>query len=201
MTIYQLQLRHMRYIIISTNSNNIQWALSLRNELFLDEFEHYNSIDNPVIKQERLLGMCLAKKLVGELLNIPFASTHIVYNSLGKPTITIKGQHISISHTPGWVACVINDSPVGIDIENLSAFKKELPLCVFSNNEREYINSVSCFDEVLYRQCQIWTFKEAYYKAFGSGIPSYKSISFFDYEHLCYQRLIDNCFMTIFKAM
>lgn len=191
----------MRYSVVPINEKNIQWALSLYPELFQNELGHINEINNPNIKQVRLLGICLAKKLEGELFSIPFASTHIIYNSFGKPTIAIDEQYISISHTSGWVACVINNSPVGIDIENLSEFKKELPLCVFSDNEKEYINSVSSINEVLYRQCQIWTFKEAYYKAFGSGIPRYRSISFFDYEHLCYQRVIDNCFMTIFKAV
>lgn len=191
----------MRYSVVPINEKNIQWALSLYPDLFQNELDHINGINNPNIKQVRLLGICLAKKLIGELFSIPFALTHIIYNSFGKPTIAIDGQHISISHTSGWVACVINNSLVGIDIENLSEFKKELPLSVFSDNEKEYINGVSSINEVLYRQCQIWTFKEAYFKTFGSGIPSYRCISFFDYEHLCYQRMIDNCFMTIFKAV
>lgn len=191
----------MRYSVVPINDLYIKWAQTLYPELFQDELDHINRItNNSIVFQERLLGICQAKKLVAELFDISFASTHIFYNINGKPSIAIRGQHISISHTTGWVACAINNSPIGIDVENTSSFKKELPLCVFSDCELEYVGNASSLTEKLYRQCQIWTFKEAYFKAFGSGIPNYKSISFFDYRHLCYQKKIDDCFMTIFKT-
>ena len=192
----------MHYSIVPIDNQFVQWALSLYPELFRDELDYLNKAkNNPIVHQERLTGICLVKKLVAEQFNIPFSSTHIFYNSFGRPFITIDNQFISIAHTTGWVACAINNSPIGIDVENTSTFKKELPLCTFTDNEWEYVVNASSLTEKCYRQCQIWTFKEAYFKAFGSGIPKYKSISFFDYQHLCYQKVIDDCFMTIFKTV
>ena len=191
----------MQYAITSLNNQNIQWAFSLRHELFPDELDYINTIHNYAVKQERLLGLCLTKKLVAEHFDIPFASTHILHNSFGCPSIAVNEYRISISHTTGWVACAINNSSIGIDIENMDTFKKEMPLCVFSKKEWDYICDASNSKESIYRQCQIWTFKEAYFKAFGSGIPNYRSVSLFDYRHLCFQRVINNCCMTIFKTM
>lgn len=92
-------------------------------------------------------------------------------NAAGKPSL--QGVHdleFNLSHAGRWVACAIDSQPVGIDVEQI------LPIDVqgiagrfFSQRECEALmkqpaeERLSCF----YR---LWTLKESYLKAIGTGL-------------------------------
>lgn len=64
----------------------------------------------PHRRQEWLSVRLLLQTLLG-------APAEITYLSSGKPVLTDGSCHISISHTRGYVAVILGEKPVGIDIE------------------------------------------------------------------------------------
>ena len=93
----------------------------------------------------------------------------------GKPFLknlkNSKNIDFNITHSGDWVACAIDSTNIGIDIEymkdiNLTDFEE-----ILSPKETEYIGGK------LENFYQIWTLKESFLKALGVGI--YKPLSSF----------------------
>lgn len=78
----------------------------------VDEAEHRFSA--PHRRQEWLGVRLLLQTLMGEL-------PEVAYHESGRPYLPLMGGwHISISHTKGYVAAVVGQGVVGIDIEQVS---------------------------------------------------------------------------------
>ena len=91
----------------------------------------------------------------------------IAYNSQGKPYFLLFREiFFNISHSSNYVACVIGDRPVGIDIEKAREGRQNLAKRFFDISEAEWIKECDS-DERFFR---IWTLKEAYGKATGQGV-------------------------------
>lgn len=85
----------------------------------------------------------LAVRLLLERLGVDAA---IEYRPSGKPVLRGDSRCISISHTKGWAAAAVADTPVGLDIERWSdrasrvvrrfLNEKELPLLQSSDPDR-----------------------------------------------------------------
>lgn len=109
----------------------------------------------------------------------------IAIDSLGKPYLdaVINGRHIefNISHSGDVVLCAVTRTgPVGIDIEttkhmsDLQGFSRR-----FLAPEEFFALSRKCFTERNSFFFKLWTLKEAYLKAIGSGLNvSLDSFSF-----------------------
>ena len=59
---------------------------------------------------EVLAVRCLLKEMMGE-------EQAVVYDEHGAPSLASGSDYISISHTDGYVAAIIGQNPVGIDVE------------------------------------------------------------------------------------
>ena len=91
----------------------------------------------------------------------------IAYNSQGKPYfLSFREIFFNISHSSNYVACVIGDRPVGIDIEKARKGRQNLARRFFDRAESDWIEEAES-DERFFR---IWTLKEAYGKATGQGV-------------------------------
>ena len=89
------------------------------------------------------------------------------YNSQGKPYFLSNREiFFNISHSSNYVACVIGDRPVGIDIEKARKGRQNLAKRFFDISEAEWIKECDS-DQRFFR---IWTLKEAYGKATGQGV-------------------------------
>jgi len=108
----------------------------------------------------------LLKKMLFEeyqLKDIPKFS----YEKNGKPYFKeYPNIHFNISHCKTGIACVINDIPVGIDIEQIH-FDKVVAENVLSKNELLIVQN-SEFPEQEF--IKYWTMKESYLKLIGVGI-------------------------------
>ncbi len=87
----------------------------------------------------------------------------------GKPCLPdFPGAHISLSHSDEWVACAIHNCPVGVDIERERSVDDGIAEVFMS--PREFGRYAGCTEEdripYFFR---LWTAKEAYLKAIGSG--------------------------------
>ncbi len=102
-----------------------------------------------------------------------------------KPHLAGDKVHFSISHSGNFVACAVNDTPVGIDVEKIRMV--DLPLIkrvcteeefsfVLGNTENDTVDKNTCA-----RFLSVWCAKEAYLKYTGEGLKGgLKSISVAD---------------------
>lgn len=90
------------------------------------------------------------------------------YGEGGKPTL--KGHpdiHFNLSHCRKAVACVVADSPVGIDIEETRRYKESLARHAMNDEEYKEITESDNPDETF---TKLWTMKEALLKYTGEGL-------------------------------
>ena len=97
---------------------------------------------------------------------------HFEYNEHGKPFIE-GGLHFSISHCKEGIAVVVDDEPVGIDIEHIRPASDDLIERVMNEEEQRLIAEASAPDRAF---TKLWTQKEAIVKAQGVGIQSFEQL-------------------------
>lgn len=91
----------------------------------------------------------------------------VVYNECGKPFfLNEKNIFFNLSHSGKFAVCVVSEREVGIDVEGDRKVSSKLVCRHFTEAEIEWLNEGD-FDN---RFLKIWTFKEAYGKAIGTGV-------------------------------
>jgi 4'-phosphopantetheinyl transferase len=85
-------------------------------------------------------------------------------DSEGVP-VPSSGIFWSLSHKPEYVAGVISDHPVGIDIEQIRPVQPSLVNRIINSDEQQVTGPVS---DAMFFRC--WTAKEAVLKAVGAGL-------------------------------
>ena len=116
-------------------------------------------------KREWLTIRVLLKELLGE-------DKEILYNSIGKPYLSDNSFHISISHTKGYAALIINkENEVAIDIEKISS-RVENVRKRFVNEAEE--KAISQSNELLHLLLH-WSAKESIYKWLGVENVDFKA--------------------------
>lgn len=111
----------------------------------------------------------LEGKVVSQLLDeLDFSST-IYYKDTGQPfLVKFPKKCVSISHAGGWFAVVVNDEPIGIDIE-LDRPRILDGTDYFVNiREQQFLGNLLALHLV-------WGVKEAFYKKMEGNIPDLKN--------------------------
>ena len=121
---------------------------SFLNENDIKELDKYTSSE---AKKEKIISTHFKNKYVGEYY----------LNEYGKPLS--NNTYFNISHSKGMIVCLISDYEVGIDIEKIRPYKKELKSYISNEDEEKYIKTDANFYE-------IWTSKESLVKANGKGL-------------------------------
>ncbi len=94
----------------------------------------------------------LMKELMGE-------EKEVYYNQSGKPFLTDKSYHISVSHTKGYVAVAVNQvKHIGLDIEQISEKIRRVQSRLIAGSE--YIDKENELIHLLLH----WSAKEAMFK-------------------------------------
>lgn len=119
--------------------------LSIEDKL---SFEKYK-IDET--KKEKIVSTIFKNKYVGEY----------EINEHGKPIS--ENKFFNVSHSHGYVVFVLDNAPIGIDIEQIRNINQNLIDFVSNDEEKKYIHDDTSFFE-------LWTNKEALVKALGTGI-------------------------------
>lgn len=115
-----------------------------------------------------LLIRAMIKKKSGlQLNNMTFG-----YEKYGKPFLKENRDiHFSISHTRNAVFCAEDDSPIGVDTENISVSAPfSIAEMYFHEKEKNYIADASSYYEKTRCFYEVWTKKEALLKCRGTGI-------------------------------
>lgn len=113
---------------------------------------HISSIKSESRVLEILAARILLKELIGE-------EKEVYYTNSGKPFLTDKSFHISVSHTKGYVAVAVNkEKGIGLDIEQISEKIKRVQSRIVS--DKEYIDPQNELIHLLLH----WSAKEAMFK-------------------------------------
>lgn len=156
-----------------------------------DSYIHYYSLMSENKKQQvdrfrfeddknrTVVGEMLARKAISEWCGVPEESIIFGTAEHGKPYAKDFNVEFNISHSADMVVCVVDDKPVGVDIEKIRPVDLNTAKRIFSNEEIEYIfGSVPDIEDyndylndvALQRFFELWTKKEAYGKLVGIGL-------------------------------
>lgn len=143
--------------------------------------EHVDEAKTLKGKCERLGAAHLLEKLLWENhIQRPY-----VYSttSQGKPIfIQPKNVDFSISHSNFFAVAAISDKPVGIDVERIRPYDKDLVKRFFTKSDLDYLESIKR-KEVDKKFTEIWTFKEATCKMMDR--PLMQVLQWIDYSEYC----------------
>lgn len=132
------------------------------------EFSEFEYGDIPINKKRELEHNIAYSMLDRMLCECGICEYEILKNENGKPYLKDNSIHFNISHTNGFCAVCINDSPVGLDCEKIDhSFKDRIPQFAkryFLETELELLKKTE-YDTLTF--FKIWTRKEAYIKKFG----------------------------------
>ena len=116
-------------------------------------------------KREWLSIRVLIKELLGE-------EKEIIYDSIGKPYLSDNSFHISISHTKGYAALILNkENEVAIDIERISPRIENIRTKFVSEEEEKALSQTNELIHLLL----IWSAKESLYKYLGLENVDFKT--------------------------
>jgi len=116
-------------------------------------------------KREWLSIRVLLKELLGE-------EKEILYNSLGKPYLSDNSFHISISHTKGYAALILNkESEVAIDIETIKPRVENIWKRFVNEEEEKFLSQSNLIIHLLL----MWSAKESIFKWLGLENVDFKT--------------------------
>lgn len=123
-----------------------------------------------------IAGRGMLRILLGNYIGVEPAQIKFIYNFYGKPALApifnTKNLQFNLSHSKDQAVYAFNwDEPIGVDIEYIQPMKDmdDLASQFFTSGECALIHSLAAYQkqETFFK---IWTCKEAYLKANGSGL-------------------------------
>ena len=112
----------------------------------------------------------IAHELIARQFSLPPEAVTIEHDEAGRPVLARPagtGLHLSLSTRSGLVAVALAHRPVGVDVERIDCSAAP-PLGSLHPNERAALAALPESARPL-AFAQIWTAKEAYVKALGTG--------------------------------
>lgn len=158
----------MKYYIKNISSFSQEKKDEFLSFLDKEKKEQYLKTKNKNRKNALLISNGFLKEKVSEIYNIRKEDLIFSVDEKGKPFCkSHKGIYFSISHSGDFFAVAIDEKEIGIDIEVFKNPTEKLIDRVCSQKEKDLLllsdNKEKTFTE-------IWTKKEAYLKALGTGI-------------------------------
>ena len=130
--------------------------------------ERIQQIKHPAQADRMRIGSALAAYMLKQYMNVPFTKQVFTENPQGKPFLVgYPNVHFNISHSEKYVVCAVSDRPVGIDVEERTAYNPKIAKRVFSPAVQEKI-ATSSDKDMTFTQC--WVENEANLKRIGCGL-------------------------------
>lgn len=155
---------------IKTNSkeidNHIERLLSVIPQSHRKRFLELSS------KEERyrsLTGEVIIRSMICQLTGLKNEVLNFNYSEQGKPFIDgLPNLHFNLSHSQDWVVAILDEEPIGIDVEFIQSINLKVAKRFFSKFEYESLMNLEGTKrlQMFYR---IWTLKESFIKAIGKG--------------------------------
>lgn len=157
-------------ITLPINTETLDWALT-----------HYREQQVTEFSTRRNQYLSLSRAMLRHLLSTQFGIESLpamAYGEHGKPYFpALPNIHFNITHTDDAMAIVMADTGcVGIDIEHIKTRRNFAGLAerVFSSHERAYLSAATNYQQCFF---QLWSAKEAYLKATGTGLSGLAGLS------------------------
>ena len=152
------------YIDENINDFDLDEAMTLLSEQRREQVARYK-LEGP--RRQAVAAYLLLRKAVREMYGIHDAPV-FEYDANGKPSILGHPEiFFNLSHCRKAVACVVADSPVGIDVEETCRFSDSIARYTLDDEEYE---SVVKADNPSQAFIRLWTMKEALLKYTGEGL-------------------------------
>lgn len=187
-------------ILIFNNIDNLNDDFTSRFASFLPEWRKEQMLRYKFPKgkiQNGLAYVLLVRLLIDEcgrehvLNNLPEFS----YNEHGKPFLSNHPDlFFSISHCNTAVAVGLSKLPLGIDIEDVTRYKKNVAAYVSNDDELKKINGS---EHPEFSFIELWTKKEAVFKYNGTGITDDIKNILYNTDCQLYTKLFDNKSVSI----
>lgn len=88
----------------------------------------------------------------------------------GKPCLPdFPGLHFNLSHSGAMLLCAVDSRPVGADVELIRKIEPDVAESCFTPQERTRLEGKET-EEWLKEFYRLWTLKESYLKALGTGL-------------------------------
>ena len=140
--------------LVLIDINQVDFNAIFRSGLLTEEDkQQLANCRNVLIHKQKVVSSFLKRKYIGEYS----------YNEYGKPIN--QNKFFNISHSKNLVVLALASTPIGVDIEHIREYKKELESFVSSDEELQTIKEPIDF-------FKIWTSKEALTKCVGTGIAT-----------------------------
>lgn len=127
----------------------------------------------PNKQHEYLVTRVLMRTLLGRALGVAPQTLQFTCNAWGRPELQPPAPiHFNVSHTAGLVVCLVSSHPdIGVDTEHCSRAPDLLALAptVFAPQELRDLTALSTHAQAR-RAVELWTLKESYLKARGTGL-------------------------------
>lgn len=156
-------------------------------------------------KKRTVSGEMLARKAISEWCGVAQKSINFLLDEYGKPYVKDLPVKFNISHSGNIVVCAVNDSPIGVDIEQIRPIDLKIAKRIFSDKELLYLFGHLPMEQdfnnttdvkILTRFFELWTAKEAYGKCIGVGIYN-GEIQLSD----CIEILLEEYVISIYKQL
>ena len=152
------------YIDENINDFDLDEAMTLLSEQRREQVARYK-LEGP--RRQAVAAYLLLRKALREMYGIHDAPV-FEYDANGKPSIFGHPEiFFNLSHCRKAVACVVADSPVGIDVEETCRFSDSIARYTLDDEEYE---SVVKADNPSQAFIRLWTMKEALLKYTGEGL-------------------------------
>ena len=128
--------------------------------------------------QRSILGELLARHLLHKATGEPLPDEAFTTGDKGKPAHDgFRGIHFNITHSGEWVAVALSSGSVGVDVEKMRKIPEGVARRFFSEAENQWLDSAQTETERKDIFFTLWTLKESFLKAIGTGLT--KSLSSF----------------------
>lgn len=152
------------YIDENINDFDLDEAMTLLSEQRREQVARYK-MEGP--RRQAVAAYLLLRKALREMYGI-YDAPVFEYDANGKPSILGHPEiFFNLSHCRKAVACVVADSPVGIDVEETCRFSDSIARYTLDDEEYE---SVVKADNPSQAFIRLWTMKEALLKYTGEGL-------------------------------
>ncbi|NVN95303.1 MAG: 4'-phosphopantetheinyl transferase superfamily protein [Bacteroidetes bacterium] len=144
--------------------------IKLISKLQQENAAKYNNYKHTDSLQRTLLGELLMRQILSIKLNISSKDIIFQKGDNGKPYIRTKKMFFNISHSGKWVVGAFSNKEVGIDIELIREPNYEVAKRFYSCEELTKLNNIENKELKKDYFFDLWTLKESYLKAIGTGL-------------------------------
>jgi len=130
--------------------------------------------------QRQILGELMVRAVLCNHYHLNNELISFLYTDKKKPYLkNIDHIHFNITHSGDWVVCAFSNKPVGVDVEKVRKINLNIARRFFSEKETAILFSLPHKQQFEFF-FDLWTLKESYLKALGTGLT--KSLSSFTVE-------------------